>query len=306
MRKYLTPDEIKKLTIPEMIELTKAPPPEPYFTSSDTNCVHSLYYSWNGWLINREYFPENTSDIVENCRDLWRKDGFSLINSSLDADHIQLLFSSEPDVAPVEFTRKVKGRMDYAFRKANSPVRFSELNGFRVLGKNSDEIVQAYIKKQVKKEGFVDERYKKYLEQFTFDDVLNDISKPYCSHSGRYWYNIHLVIVIGDRRYPMTRSEVFESINSALPRIAEKKKCMLAKFAIMPDHIHIALRGNIEMSPYEIGLSFMNNLSYILNKGTFWKSEVYVGTFSSYSLSQIRIKSGTHNFHSGGARPPEM
>ena len=295
MRKYLIPEEIKKLTLSDMMDMTKGEPPAPFFTKEDSPCVHSLYYSWNGWLIKRAKFPPNAREVVEKCRDLWQKDGFILINSQFEANRIQLLFRAEPNITPVEFTRKVKGRLDHAFRKENTPVRFSELNGFRALGANTDDIVQAYIKKQVAKEDFVDERYQRYLEQFTYDDVSKDISEPYHSHSGRYWYNIHLVIVIGDRRYQITRDEVFEKINSSLPRIAEKKRCLLAKFSIMPDHIHIALRGDIEMSPYDIGLSFMNNLAYVLRRGLFWNSEFYVGTFSGYALSQIGIDAQVHH-----------
>ena len=289
MRTYFTPEEIRNLTFEDMMNLTKAPPPTPFFSSSDTTCAHSLYYSWNGWLIERADFPPNASEMVEKCRDLWGKDGFVLINAIFEPNHIQLLFKVEPEIAPVLFMKKVKGRLDHAFRKESTPVHFSELNGFRALGANTDVVVQEYIKKQVRKEGFVNERYQQYLEQFIFDDLLVDLSEPYHSHSGRYWYNIHLVIVLGDRSYPITQEEVFEVINSYLPRISDKKRCLLAKFAIMPDHIHIALRGNIEMSPYDIGLSFMNNLSHVLRRGLVWKREFYVGTFSRYALTQIGL-----------------
>ena len=290
MRKYFTPEEIRKLTLEDMMNLTKAPQPSPFFSPSDTACVHSLYYSWNGWLINRVDFPKNAVETVNKCCELWRKDGFIMINSIFEPNHIQLLFKVEPYVAPVVFMRKVKGRIDHAFRHSDNPVRFSELNGFRAIGANTDDVVQRYIKKQVSKEGFVSQRYQNYLEQFVFDNLYVDISEPYYSHSGRYWYNLHLVIVIGDRRFPIKDEEIFEIINCSLPRIAEKKRCQLAKFAIMPDHIHIALCGNIEMSPYDIGLSFMNNLSYVLRRGHLWNREFYVGTFSSYALKQIGIE----------------
>jgi REP element-mobilizing transposase RayT len=98
--------------------------------------------------------------------------------------------------------------------------------------------------------------------------------------------------VIEKRDYQITRSDVFEQIHNYLLKIAEKKKCIIAKFAIMPDHIHIALRGNIELSPYEIALSFLNNLAYVLRKGKFWSNEFYVGTFSSYALDQIGVDAG--------------
>ena len=114
-----------------------------------------------------------------------------------------------------------------------------------------------------------------------------DISIPSKTHSGRYWYNLHLVIVNDDRESGMTKKETFQKISDYIPKIALKKSCNIAKFAIMPDHIHIDLRGNVEISPFDIGLSFMNNLAYGLNSGRCWSDRFYVGTFGSYDLSKI-------------------
>jgi hypothetical protein len=58
----------------------------------------------------------------------------------------------------------------------------------------------------------------------------------------------------------------------------------------MPDHIHIALKGNPKKSPMDIGLSFLNNLWYFLNVGAVWKREVYAGSFSEYSLKELEIR----------------
>jgi REP element-mobilizing transposase RayT len=246
----------------------------------------------------KQQFPKSTTEAIQSCVDSWIQDGFTLIRNNEKApiepesNHIQLLFKASPKLAPVLFLKNVKGRLDHAFRKLKTPVKFSELNAFRALGANTNKIVAEYIKKQISKENFADNRYRKYLSQFTFENLSHDISEPYKSHSGRYWYNIHLVIVIEKRDYQITRSDVFEQIHNYLLKIAEKKKCIIAKFAIMPDHIHIALRGNIELSPYEIALSFLNNLAYLLRKGRFWSNEFYVGTFSSYALDQIGVDAG--------------
>lgn len=56
----------------------------------------------------------------------------------------------------------------------------------------------------------------------------------------------------------------------------------------MPDHLHVALRGRIENSPEEIGLSFLNNLAYALGRNRIWKDEYYVGTFSEYDVDTLR------------------
>ena len=61
----------------------------------------------------------------------------------------------------------------------------------------------------------------------------------------------------------------------------------IAALAVMPDHVHMALRGNIERSPEEIGLAFQNGLSRAAGC-RIWQDGFYVGTFSEYDLNVIR------------------
>ncbi len=41
----------------------------------------------------------------------------------------------------------------------------------------------------------------------------------------------------------------------------------------MPDHIHLALKGNIALSPEEIALGFLNNLAFVMGYNRVWKDE---------------------------------
>ncbi len=54
------------------------------------------------------------------------------------------------------------------------------------------------------------------------------------------------------------------------------------------DHLHVALRANIEHSPEEIAVSFQNNLTFMLRKGAIWRPGYYVGTFGEYNMNAIR------------------
>jgi len=55
----------------------------------------------------------------------------------------------------------------------------------------------------------------------------------------------------------------------------------------MPDHVHLALRGNIVRSPREIGVEFQNALADVVGCRA-WQDEFYAGTFSEYDVSAIR------------------
>ena len=56
----------------------------------------------------------------------------------------------------------------------------------------------------------------------------------------------------------------------------------------MPDHLHLALRGNIEQSPLEIAAAYQNNLAYLLRQGRIWSRSFYVGTFGEYTTHALR------------------
>jgi REP element-mobilizing transposase RayT len=56
----------------------------------------------------------------------------------------------------------------------------------------------------------------------------------------------------------------------------------------MPDHVHMALRGNINESPEEIALAIMNNTAYAMGQNSIWQRGFYVGTFSEYDVRALR------------------
>jgi hypothetical protein len=58
----------------------------------------------------------------------------------------------------------------------------------------------------------------------------------------------------------------------------------------MPDHLHLALRGNIEHAPETIALSFMNNLADALGQKPVWQCGYYVGTFGEYDMNAVRVR----------------
>ena len=58
--------------------------------------------------------------------------------------------------------------------------------------------------------------------------------------------------------------------------------------SLMPDHVHIALRGNIEESPEEIALALMNNTAFAMGQNAIWQNGYYVGSFGEYDVNAVR------------------
>jgi REP element-mobilizing transposase RayT len=124
------------------------------------------------------------------------------------------------------------------------------------------------------------------MRRFTVvsDDVR--LADPSESNSGRYWYNLHLVLVVA-ARFRVTDPEQLERFRDAAFAVAEDAGHRIAALSVMPDHVHIALRGNTARSPEEIALEFQNGLARVAGCRV-WQDGFYVGTFSEYDLDVIR------------------
>jgi len=260
--------------------------PQPMYTQGGVTPVVHLNYDCTVWLSGEQAFPPCTLEIIRKISPLWQEDGLMLGEHRVCGDKVQILFSARHDVAPVVFAARIKGRLQHALRQNGTPVKFSRKVAFRCLGNNTSDVVTGYLRKQVSKEGFVDPRFEKRMQEFTVvrDDV--DLAEPFATVRGRYWYNLHLVLVV-DGRVQFKMTEPLAKLRDGCLRIASQKGYRLKSVAVMLEHIHISLGGVPDHSPEEIALTFMNNLVWIMGKNRIWKDEYYVGTFSEYALRDL-------------------
>ena len=260
--------------------------PGALYTGHNVTSAHCLHYDWTGWPTSGTEFPPQIVAVARNTEPLWEQDGLRLLTPQMSAEKIQILFSATPEVSPIFFCMRVKGRLQHALRKAGMPVDFSRKVSFRSLGENTSEVVENYIRGQVGKEDFADPRYREIMRQFTVTCKEVTLSEPAESHSGRYWFNLHLVLVVADR-FRITAPARLGEIRDAAFTVASEGGHVIAALSVMPDHLHVALRGNIEQSPAEIALVFQNGLARAAGCRV-WQDGYYVGTFSEYDLGVIR------------------
>jgi len=126
-----------------------------------------------------------------------------------------------------------------------------------------------------------------HLKRFTVVDESVALNHPSESNSGRYWYNLHVVLVVADRARFRNEAD-FVKLDRAIVATATKLQYQLAFRAWMPDHRHVALRENIAESPAEIALSFMHNTAFVMGQNAIWQHGFYAGTFSEYDVRALR------------------
>ena len=261
--------------------------PIPIYSYNDITPAYHLRYTWTGWPTAGTAFPpQPAANFFEKLDTAWQSDSLKRIATNWLCERIQFTFSTIPTVSPVLFVSRVKGRLQHALRLAGSPVKFSRKVAFRAIGDNHTFDVETYIRSQVDKEQFVDPRYSEMLKRYTISNSDVALTEPSETNSGRYWYNLHTVLVTESRSRILSEND-FAKLDQFIQSTGRKHGYKLAVRAWMPDHLHVALRGNVEESPAEIALALMNNTACVMGQNAIWQRGFYVGTFSEYDLRAV-------------------
>jgi REP element-mobilizing transposase RayT len=250
--------------------------------------AYQLRYGWTGWPSQETIPPIPSGAFFQEISELWKKDGLRLLEKNWGTEHISFTFSTTPTVSPVFLAGRVKGRVQHALRLAGQPVKFSRKLAVRSIGRNTREIVEGYIKKQIDRDRPADPRYEELLRSQTINNQSVDLSHPFQTGSGRYWYNLHLVLVV-QGRYRMGWGKEGRNIAAACREVERKNGYRISTLSAMPEHLHIALRGNVDESPEDIALAFQNYLAYAMGGFRLWEDNYYVGTFGEYTMNAVRV-----------------
>jgi REP element-mobilizing transposase RayT len=261
--------------------------PQPLYIAHNLRPAYQLRYGWSGWPSQGDFLPEPPPSFLKELAPLWEKDNLRLLEHAWSSKQISLTFSATPEVSPVFLATRVKGRLQHAFRQEGKPIKFSRKLALRTIGHNTRETVESYIRKQLDREKMADLRYEDRLRSHAINDPTVNLSLTTETGSGRYWYNLHLVLVVADR-YRMGWDQEGKNLSVICQKIAQKKGYSISTLSLMPDHLHIALRGNVEDSPEDIALSFQNNLAYLAGGCRIWEHNYYVGTFGEYTMGAVR------------------
>jgi REP element-mobilizing transposase RayT len=262
-------------------------PPQPVYLPADLRPAYQLRYGWTGWPSGAPFPTDLLARLLPEVAPEWEKDGLRLLESSLAPDQLQLTLSATPQVDPVTLAARVKGRLQYHGRRRGSPIDFSRKLAVRSLGDPTRAEVEAYVRNQVPNEQLADERFRELLAAFTVVNPEVDLSAPTETNSGRYWYNLHLVLVASER-YRVGEAATLAKIRDTALRVCAKKGYVASALAVLPDHLHLAVRGALEQAPEAIALAFLNNLAHALGQRPWWQAGYYAGTFGEYGMAAVR------------------
>ena len=260
-----------------------------------TDLVHRIAYSWTGWPKSGAAFPPLPGDdFLASLDEAWATDSLRPIAHRWQPDLVQFTFEAPPNVSPEFVAARAKGRLDHALRKTGWRHGFERKVAVRSLGENTLDVVLRYIATQLDRADLADPRYVNSLAEAAWEDGGIDLEEPVASGHGRYWYNLHLVAVTHGR-WRIGREDFLPKVTAAVRVWSEglaagdagTARPGVHSLAVMPDHVHLAVRGPAARSPDEIA----GSLREALNRAAgclLFDPRVYAGTFSSYPLSHVR------------------
>jgi REP element-mobilizing transposase RayT len=262
--------------------------PTPIYQPANLNPAYQLRFSWTGFPARGTRFPANVSlDEMDELTAAWESEGIRVLEHRWTAEQIQATLSVVPQVSPIFLAARVKGRLQHAMRKRGQPVAFARNFSVRSLGDATREAVENYVRRQVERADLVDPAYREQLRRCMWHDRAVDLSKPSNSSSALYWYNLH-VVLISCERYRMGAKETAQTVRDTCRAVAAKHEYGISTLSVMPDHLHIAMRGNLAHSPEQIALRLQNNTAWKLGQVKFWEHNYYAGTFGEYTMHAVR------------------
>jgi REP element-mobilizing transposase RayT len=261
-----------------------------------TDLVDRIAYSWTGWPKGAAFPPLPDDDFFAALDAAWATDGLRRIAQRWQPDLVQFTFEAPPNVSPEFVAARAKGRLDHALRKTGWGHGFERKVAVRSLGENTLEVVLRYIATELDRADLADPRYVNSLTEAAWEDGDIDLEEPVASGHGRYWYNLHLVAVTNGR-WRIGREDFLPKVTAAVRAWSEelaanaagKARLGVHSLGVMPDHVHLAVRGPAARSPDEIA----GGLREALNRAAgclLFDPRVYAGTFSSYPLSHVRAR----------------
>ena len=200
-------------------------------------------------------------------------------------DASQFFISTKPHVSPAQAIRSVKGRLQYQIRD-QQPKAFQRNYAIRSIGAATRSVVEDYVAKQMDRHSMADPRVQDLFLHYqkTYPGV--DLSQPVSSAHGQYWYNLHLVLV-NDHRWMEIRPSVLDKLSQMIERVGAKYGHRLSSVGLLADHIHLTLGSQVDQSPENVALSYLNNLAYAVGMKSMFQFGYYAGTIGEYDRGAV-------------------
>ena len=146
--------------------------------------------------------------------------------------------------------------------------------------------MEDYVSRQTERHTMADPRVQNLFQQYQKTYSGHDLSQPVLSAHGQYWYNLHLVLV-NDDRWREVRPDVLDRLSEMIERVGAKYGERISTVGLLADHIHMTVGCQIDRSPEETALSYLNNCAYAIGMKPHFQFGCYAGTIGEYDRGAV-------------------
>jgi REP element-mobilizing transposase RayT len=156
----------------------------------------------------------------------------------------------------------------------------------RSYGTQEREIIEAYVAKQPTHHPLASASSQELFESLVIENKSVDLSRAKHAGGGVYWYNLHLALVHIER-WRCANRNLLHATQDVIVRTCAKKGWQLSRFAIVPDHFHLAIGCSLDESPSDVVLALMNNISWVHGMKPILCHSAFMGTFGEYDQRSV-------------------
>jgi REP element-mobilizing transposase RayT len=249
--------------------------------------AYCLRYAFTCWL-NQDVAPQLVQAVFQETQESLERSNLRVLRTRFVNGQVQMLLSCRPEHSASEVARLAKLRLAYYFSQHEVRSVIRRRFTLRAVGENTSKDLEHYLQLQVERRGYVDERFSASLSQYT-RDFGYDLSQSFSTNHGQYWNDIHLVVSAQDQ-YCVTHSQIWDELVGLAEDWFAVNGHILNSFSLLPDHLHLLIRPDVSVSPYDVGAGLISQLNSLRSMPNIYRPKFYVGTHGVYSMTAIRNK----------------
>jgi REP element-mobilizing transposase RayT len=280
-------------------------PPTPIYTSENCTAAFQLNWSyalfWHGAAIGDSQWQAALNQALS-------PDGIRILQCHQPQSNVtQLLLSTLPNVAPQFLAQRVKGRLQHLIR-GKMPSAFRRNYSLTSVGSTKREKLESYVARQIEHHRYADPRFRAFLRPFQIVRADTDLSQSRATCHALCTFNLHVVLEV----QPGTAANdepTLQAWHDMILRASQSKRHLLPRASVLPDHIHLLVGCQVDESPEQVALGYLNNLAYASGMKSVFRCSYFVGTFGEHDLGGIEQAGADHSLHrasSAGAESPML
>jgi len=266
----------------------------PHFKALEAAYQLHYYLYFKTHYLKPTLADPRTRTLVDSVfEEVCAREHYSLLERSIDENHLRLLISLRPQHTVSDVVKKLKGNLQHQYLKEHSEKLLGKGYFARTSGRVSVERTNDYLNRQVTHHGYRGE----------WTDALELRNTNFRSPAFSFGHcvsilNYHLVLSTQERK-SVFDEEIAPKLFNYICRVGTKHDFLVERVSFLPDHMHMTFEGKPTISAEDYALMIMNNTQFWMNKyfsgvlkntdaWNVWEPTYYAGTVGEYTTAQVK------------------